>query len=108
MDQRNPYNNPHFRNQIQQPDAPEPSNRRQTAVNHLTDPRVPHMRQQLRGKAMMFFAPRGSMARDAERQMLSFAFGQDVLEPPRPRQPQGGQLGTFWQELNGDTYKRTK
>ena len=108
MDQRNPYNNPHFRNEVQRPDAPEPTNRMQTAVNHLTDPRVPHIRQQQRGRATMFFAPRGSMAHDAEGQMLSFAFGQDVLEPPQPRQPQGGKLGTFWQELDNDTYKRTK
>ena len=110
MDQRNPYNNPHFRNQIQQPDAPEPSNRRQRAVNHLTDPRVPHMRQQFRGNHLFFFAPRES--REEEQQLLSFAFGPHVLEPPspafQPSQPQGGQLGTFWQELDGDTYKRTK
>ena len=44
----------------------------------------------------MFFASLGSMAHDAEGQLLSFAFGQRVLEPPQPRRPQGGKLGTFW------------
>ena len=57
MDQRNPYNNPHFRNEVQQPDAPEPQNRVQNAVDLLTDPRIPRMRERRDAITSLFFGP---------------------------------------------------
>ena len=87
MDQRNPYNNPHFRNEVQQPDAPEPQNRVQNAVDLLTDPRIPRMREQRNGWASFFFQPRGSPAHETERDHLRLVFGPRVLNPPPPREP---------------------
>ena len=57
MDQRNPYNNPHFRNEVQQPDAPEPQSRVQNAVDLLTDPRIPRMRERRDAITSLFFGP---------------------------------------------------
>ena len=57
MDQRNPYNNPHFRNEVQQPDAPEPQNRVQNAVDLLANPRIPRMRERRDAITSMFFGP---------------------------------------------------
>ena len=85
MDQRNPYNNPHFRNQIQQPDAPEPQNRVRTAVDILLDPSISRMR----GLTTMFFTAKGSHMRTPaseetplpEDQLMSLVFGPEVLGP---------------------------
>ena len=84
MDQRNPYNNPHFRNQIQQPDAPEPQNRVQTAVDILLDPSISRMREQRNGIQNFFFSPRGSNMREVERSLLRMTYGPEVLGPFPP------------------------
>ena len=91
MDQRNPYNNPHFRNEVQQPDAPEPQNRVQNAVDLLTDPRIPRMRNHFRGYTNLFFSPRGSdmrsteeSTRSTEENFLRMLWGPEVLGPFPP------------------------
>ena len=85
MDQRNPYNNPHFRNEVQQPDAPEPQNRARNAVDILLDPSISRMRH----LTSMFFTEKGSNWRTPasegtqlpEDQLMSFIFGPQVLGP---------------------------
>ena len=81
MDQRNPYNNPHFRNEVQQPDAPEPQNRVQNAVDILLDPSISRMREQRNGMQNVFFSPRGSNMREVERSLLRMTYGPEVLGP---------------------------
>ena len=81
MDQRNPYNNPHFRNEVQQPDAPEPQNRVQNAVDILLDPSISRMREQRNGIQNFFFSPRGSNMREVERSLLRMTYGPEVLGP---------------------------
>ena len=83
MDQRNPYNNPHFRRQIQQPDAPEPQNRVQTAVDLLTNPLIQDMQGQRNGIQNFWFSPRGSVMHALERSHMRQLFGPEVLNPPR-------------------------
>ena len=111
MDQRNPYNNPHFRNEVQQPDAPEPQSRVQNAVDLLTDPRIPRMRERRYSITSLFFVPdRDEISDGPEYQNFNLrsVFGPQVFSPPPPRQPQGGQLGTFWQEQDANKNKKKK
>ena len=81
MNQRNPYNNPQFRNEVQQPDAPEPQNRVQNAVDILLDPSISRMREQRNGMQNVFFSPRGSNMREVERSLLRMTYGPEVLGP---------------------------
>ena len=81
MEERNPYLNPHFRRQIQQPDAPEPGNRPRNAVDILLQPNITHMRQQRQGHQSFFFAPRGSDIHRHEPDFLRMMFGPGVLGP---------------------------
>ena len=78
MEQRN-------RRQIQQPDAPEPGNRVQTAVDVLLDPSVSEMRGVTFGRRQFnFFAPRGSEMHRLEQAHLEMTFGPQVLGPFPP------------------------
>ena len=81
MEERNPYLNPHFRRQTQQPDAPELGNRVQTAVDLLLQPSISHMRQQRNGIQNFFFSPRGLNMREVERSLLRMTYGPEVLGP---------------------------
>ena len=86
MEERNPYLNPHFRRQIQQPDAPEPGNRMQTAVDLLTDPRIPRMRERRYAITSLFFGPdRDGISDGPEYQNINLRriFGPQVFDPPR-------------------------
>jgi hypothetical protein len=84
MEERNPYLNPHFRKQIQQPDAPEPGNRARNATDILLQPNITHMRQQRDGYQNFFFSPRGSGMRQQEAGLLRMMFGPGVLGPFPP------------------------
>jgi hypothetical protein len=106
MEERNPYLNPHFRRQIQQPDAPEPGNRPRNATDILLQPNITHMRQQRQGHQSFFFSPFGSGMHQHEPSFLRVVYGPEVLNPPQPRSPQGGQLGTFWQEQDANRKKK--
>ena len=76
----------------QQPDAPEPRNRVQTAVDLLTNPLI----------------PQGSIMHALEHTHMQQLFGDEVINPPPPHPPQGGQLGTFWQEQDTNKKKKKK
>ena len=112
--QRNPYNNPHFLNEIQQPDAPdipapEPPNRVQTAVDVLTDPRIPRMRDRRFAITSLYFGPdRNDISDGPEYQNMNLrrTFGPQVFNIPPLREPQ--QLGTYWQELDANKNKKKK
>ena len=92
----------------QQPDAPEPGNRVQTAVDLLTNPLIPDMLNR-RGLAQSFwFSNPGEIMHALEHTHLQQLFGDAVTNPPQPRPPQGGQLGTFWQEQDTNKKKKKK
>ena len=92
----------------QQPDAPEPRNRVQTAVDLLTNPLIPDMRNRRDMVQTFWFSPQGSELHAEERSHLRQLFGDAVTNPPQPRPPQGGQLGTFWQEQDTNKKKKKK
>jgi hypothetical protein len=69
------------RNEKQQPDAPEPQNRVQNAVDILLDPSISRMREQRNGMQNVFFSPRGSNMREVERSLLRMTYGPEVLGP---------------------------
>ena len=112
--QRNPYNNPHFLNEIQQPDAPdlpapEPPHRVQTAVDILTDPRIRRMRDRRFAITSLYFGPdRNDISDGPEYQNINLrrTFGPQVFNIPPLREPQ--QLGTFWQENDANKNKKKK
>ena len=112
MEERNPYLNPHFRRQIQQPDAPEPGNRVQTAVDILDHPLIPSPRKTFRDSFFFGTPPRGhtyyEVFRRVQENNLRVHFGAHVFNPPPPRPPQGGQFGTFWQEQDANKKKKKK
>ena len=70
-----------LRNEKQQPDAPEPQNRVQNAVDILLDPSISRMREQRNGMQNVFFSPRGSNMREVERSLLRMTYGPEVLGP---------------------------
>ena len=78
MDQRN-------RRQIQQPDAPEPGNRVQTAVDLLTNPLIPDMQGQRNGIQNFWFSPQGSIMHALEHTHMQQLFGDEVINPTTSR-----------------------
>ena len=67
----------------QQPDAPEPGNRVQTAVDLLTDPRIPRMRERRDAVTAMFFGSDrwGFLGPRYHNHMLERFFGPQVFGP---------------------------